>query len=82
MQLGTRWTSGQEPPRALPEPVAAAVRSVDAALPGDQLGQPRQRWTLTWLEGRPIAELDSGILVTLDEDGAAVVRHSDDDDLE
>ncbi|MDE0546972.1 hypothetical protein [Microbacterium sp. C7(2022)] len=80
MQLGTRWTSGDEPPRTLPAALVEAVRSVDAALPGDQLGQPRQRWTLTWLEGRPIAELDSGIVVTVGPDGAAIVGHSDDEE--
>jgi hypothetical protein len=78
MQLGTRWTSGDEPPRSVPAAMVEAIRRVDQALPGDQLGQPRERWTLTWLEGRPIAELDSGVMVTLTADGSAVVGHVDD----
>ena len=77
MQLGTRWTSGDEPPRAVPEALVRGIRSVDASMPVDELGQPRPRWTLTWLEGRPIAELDTGVVVTLDERGEAVVRHDD-----
>ena len=44
-----------------------------------QLGTPR--WTLTWLEGRPIAELDTGVIVTLTADGEAVVQHDPDDDF-
>jgi hypothetical protein len=79
MQLGTRWTSGDEPPRAVPDSLARGIRDVDSAIPGDQLGQPRPRWTLTWLEGKPIAELDSGVLVSLDDDGNAVVSHVGDE---
>lgn len=81
MQLGTRWTSGDEPPRAVPEALVRGIRSVDEAIPNDDLGQPRPRWTLTWLEGRPIAELDTGITVTLDAVGEPVVRHDADDEF-
>jgi hypothetical protein len=79
MQLGTRWTSGDEPPQAVPEALRRGIRSVDETIPGDQLGQPRPRWTLTWLEGKPIAELDTGVIVSLDDDGEPVVRHDPDD---
>lgn len=75
MRLGTRWTSGDEPPAAVPEALRAGIRDVDATIPADQLGQPRPRWTLTWLEGRPIAELDTGVIVTLDADGRPVARN-------
>ncbi|QIG40550.1 hypothetical protein G5T42_14600 [Microbacterium sp. 4R-513] len=77
MQLGTRWTSGDQPPAGVPEALVRGVRGVDDATPKDELGQPRPRWTLTWLEGRPIAELDTGVIVTLDDDGEPVVRHDD-----
>jgi hypothetical protein len=78
MQLGTRWTSGDEPPAAVPDALRRGIHSVDVTMPADQLGQPRPRWTLTWLEGRPIAELDTGVIVSLDADGEPVVRHDDD----
>lgn len=77
MQLGTRWTSGDEPPRSVPEALAAGIRSVDASV----TEEPRPRWTLTWLEGKPIADLDTGVTVTLGADGAAVIAY-DEDDLE
>ncbi len=79
MQLGTRWTAGGDPPAALPEALRVQIAAVEAVLPVDQLGQPAPRWTLTWLEGRPIAELDTGVIVSLDADGEAVVRHDDED---
>lgn len=79
MQLGTRWTSGQEPPASVPAAMRAQIAAVEAVVPPDQLGQPAPRWTLTWLEGKPIAELDTGVIVSLDEDGEAVVRHDDED---
>lgn len=79
MQLGTRWTSGDEPPNTVPAALARGIRSIDASIPDDDHGRPR--WTLTWLEGRPIAELDTGVIVTLDEEGEPVVRHDTDDEF-
>ena len=79
MQLGTRWTAGEEHPASLPEALRVQIAAVEAALPVDQLGQPAPRWTLTWLEGKPIAELDTGVIVSLDEEGEAVVRHDEED---
>jgi len=81
MQLGTRWTSGDPIPRAVPVELHEQIGRVDAALPADLLGQPRPRWTLTFLEGRPIAELDTGILVERGADGVVVVRHDDGDEF-
>ncbi|GAA1674822.1 hypothetical protein [Microbacterium lacus] len=79
MQLGTRWTAGDEPPAAVPAAMRAQIAAVEAVTPADQFGQPAPRWTLTWLEGRPIAELDTGVIVMLDEDGRAIVRHDEGD---
>lgn len=81
MQLGTRWTSGDEPPRAVPDALRVQIAAVDAAIPAVAPGGYRPRWTLTWLEGRPIAELDTGVIVELDVSGAAVVRHDADDEF-
>jgi len=81
MQLGTRWTSGDEPPAAVPAILRTQIAAVDRSLPRDDLGQPRPRWTLTFLEGRPIAELDTGVIVEQDGSGAVIVRHDDEDDF-
>ncbi|WP_292854995.1 hypothetical protein [Microbacterium sp.] len=39
------------------------------------------RWTLTFLEGRPIAELDTGVIVEQVASGEVVVRHDDEDEF-
>jgi hypothetical protein len=71
MQLGTRWNVGEEPPARLSPEFVAAVRAVEAELAGVDTSQ--WRWTLTWLEGRPVAELDDGTIIRVDYDGAVTV---------
>lgn len=66
MQLGTRWAAGGDPPSSVPQALVPEIREVEA-----RIDEPAH-WTLTWLEGRPIAELDAGWEVTLDAAGAAV----------
>ncbi|MGC5171181.1 hypothetical protein ACPW96_11715 [Micromonospora sp. DT81.3] len=78
MQLGTRWTSGDEPPAAVPKELRSAIAEVDDTYVLTSDGAPRPRWTLTWLEGRPVAELDSGVIVRLTAEGEAVVEHDPD----
>lgn len=69
MQLGTRWTSGGEPPASVPDALRVEIARVDAEHVD---ASPRPSWTLTWLEGSPIAELDAGVELTLDADGDVV----------
>lgn len=75
MRLGTRWTSGDEPPASLPAAFRDQIHAVDRVL---DVG-PRPKWTLTWLEGRPVAELETGVVVSLDAAGEPVVGQIDDD---
>jgi len=80
MQLGTRWRSRTEPPASVPAALREQIAAVEETTPPDILGQPAPWWTLTWLEGRPVAELETGVVVTLDRDGRAVVEHDPGDD--
>ena len=64
MQLGTRWSVGAEFPDRLPDAVSAAVREVETELAGIDTSQ--WRWTLTWLEGQPVVELDDGTTIRYD----------------
>ncbi|MGI9825188.1 hypothetical protein [Agromyces sp. Marseille-Q5079] len=61
MQLGTRWAFGGRPPASVPAELAERLAELEAGRPGGA-----GHWTLTWLEGRPIAELDDGTRVTLE----------------
>lgn len=75
MQLGTRWSVGSEPPASLPDAVVAEVRRVEAELSG--VDTSTWRWTLTWLEGRPVVELDDGTVIRIGGDGAVNVSEPD-----
>lgn len=71
MQLGTRWASGAHPPHSVPAEIRAAIAEVEAQAPAGH-------WTLTFLEGRPIAELDSGWEVLIDAAGEVIAREFED----
>jgi len=71
MQLGTRWATGSEAPASVPAALRPAIAEVEArGLSG--------HWTLTWLEGRAIAELDAGWEVVQTPAGEVVARPFDD----
>jgi len=73
MQLGTRWSLGDEPPARLPESVVEAIRGVEAEV-GPRDGW---RWTLTWLESRPVVELDDGTTIRMGHDGVVTVAQAE-----
>ena len=64
MQLGTRWAVGAPAPAALPAAVIAAIGAVEAEVAA--FDTSAWRWTLTWLEGRPVVELDDGTTIRYD----------------
>lgn len=67
MQLGTRWTAGSEPPASVPAALRSSIAEVETrGVTGT--------WTLTWLEGRPIAELDAGWEVLVTASGEVIAR--------
>lgn len=81
MQLGKRWKIGDAAPPNLPGVVIDAVRGVEDEIAADEVPATDWSWTLTWLEGRPIVELDDGTLVTYNaENDTATVRQSADDE--
>ncbi|HEY4267593.1 MAG TPA: hypothetical protein VGM94_05315 [Galbitalea sp.] len=72
MQLGTRWSVGDMPPARLPDQVVDAIERVESGL-GD-VDTTGWRWTLTWLEQKPVVELDDGTVIRLGPGGTAVVE--------
>jgi hypothetical protein len=80
MQLGTRWSVGDEPPSRLPQTVIDAIADVEGELAEAGAETEAWNWTLTWLEGKPVCELDDGTLVEYDpETDEAIVTPYDPD---
>ena len=83
MQLGTRWTAGEQPPASVPAALHEAIAEVDASTLAELAELPEAerdyapRWTLTWLEGRPIAELETGVFVRLNAPGGVTIDHEE-----
>lgn len=74
MRLGTRWAFGSEPPASVPAALRPAITDVEARITEESRSSVRAHWTLTWLEGRPVAELDSGWEVVRTVSGEVVSR--------
>jgi hypothetical protein len=72
MQLGTRWAVGAPAPDTLPDAMVAAVTAVESEVA--DLDTASWRWTLTWLEGRPIVQLDDGTTLRYDPRSDTVER--------
>ena len=73
MRLGTRWAFGTEPPATVPVDLRPRIAAAEATHAGEREGR---HWTLTWLEGRPIVELDDGTTVS----DAIIDAHDADED--
>jgi len=79
MQVGTRWAFGTAAPSGLPEVVLLAVRTVEEDLTvAPKEGTDAWRWTLTWLESKPVIELDDGTVIRYDQvdDSATITQPS------
>ncbi len=80
MQLGTRWDVGDDAPDSLSDEMLRSIARVEAELEADGIDANGWRWTLTWLERRPVVELDDGTIVREANDGAAIVVTPPEDD--
>lgn len=80
MRLGTRWPVGSPTPPSLPAVVRGAIKAVEDELDADGTDASTWRWTLTWLEGAPIVELDDGTVIHYNTaDDTATVSAADAD---
>lgn len=84
MQLGTRWPVGGDTPDRLPAAVVAAVAQVEQELRDQAVDAGAWRWTLTWLERKPVVELDDGTVIRYDAvaDTASIHEPVDGEDLD
>ncbi|AXE54425.1 hypothetical protein [Aurantimicrobium sp. MWH-Uga1] len=77
MQLGTRWKAHTEPPQTLDKAVREAVAEVERELTALIQDTSGWFWTLTYLENRPVVQLDDGITIRLNVDGYISVTQED-----
>ena len=76
MQMGTRWAVGGSMPDGLPEVVQYAVQAVEEELVTAGADTHQMRWTLTWLESKPVIELDDGTVIRFNAlDDSATITH-------
>ncbi len=77
MQLGTRWSVGAKPPERLSDGMRSEIASIETErMSTNDTGM--WRWTLTWLEGHPRAELEDGTVVREDYDGSIIIDVDED----
>ena len=69
MQLGTRWPSHSEPPQSLDVVVREAVSEVERELTALKQDTTGWYWTLTYLENRPVVQLDDGTTIRVLHNG-------------
>jgi len=69
MQLGTRWPSHSEPPQSLDAVVRDAVTEVERELTALKQDTTGWYWTLTYLENRPVVQLDDGTTIRVLHNG-------------
>ena len=60
MQLGSRFSVGT-PPSSLPAELTQRIAEVERGLSDEE--RSTLRWTLTWLENRPVVELDNAVVL-------------------
>lgn len=69
MQLGTRWPAHTPEPGNLPDDVKAAIYEVERELQELPDDTSSWNWTLTYLENRPVVQLDDGTTIRIDATG-------------
>jgi len=75
MQLGTRWAVGATPPDRLADAVVLAIRDTESQLA--EVDTSQWRWTLTYLEQRPVVQLDDGTTIRVGHDGSVTTTYED-----
>jgi hypothetical protein len=73
MQIGTRWLVHTECPATLAPEILFAIGEQEAELRPLKVDTSAWRWTLTYLEGRPIVALDDGTTIRISADGNVTV---------
>lgn len=74
MQLGTRWLAHTVPPQNLDQRVTDAIAGVEGELVNLSQDTSTWNWTLTYLENRPVVQLDDGTTIRLLHNGQVSIE--------
>lgn len=73
MQLGTRWPAHTAPPHSLDKSVVEALHEVERELKALKQDTSAWYWTLTYLENRPVVQLDDGTTIRISQNGEITI---------
>ncbi|MDH6422710.1 hypothetical protein M2120_000449 [Aurantimicrobium minutum] len=73
MQLGTRWRAHSPAPSSLSQDVVSHILEVEKDLQGLTQDTTTWFWTLTYLENRPVVQLDDGTTIRVSPDGEITI---------
>ena len=73
MQLGTRWRAHSPAPSSLSQDVVSQILEVEKDLQGLTQDTTTWFWTLTYLENRPVVQLDDGTTIRVSPDGEIAI---------
>lgn len=73
MKIGTRWKAHTPAPGTLPPEYLFAIAEQEAELHPLKVDTSNWYWTLTYLEQRPVVQLDDGTTISSDADGTIYV---------
>lgn len=77
MQLGTRWQAHTQTPLSLDGAVKDAVAEVERELAAYKQDTSSWYWTLTYLENRPVVQLDDGTTIRLLHNGNITIENEE-----
>jgi len=77
MQLGSRWQAHTHAPEKLSEPVRDAISEVERELVALKIDSSQWYWTLTYLENKPVVQLDDGTTISINSDGYITIHQED-----
>ena len=79
MQLGSRWQAHTPAPEKLPETVRDAISEVERELVALKIDSSQWYWTLTYLENKPVVELDDGTQIRFINDSDIKIEMNEDE---
>lgn len=73
MQLGTRWKAHTPAPSSVDPLVLEAISDVESELSTLTQDTSNWHWTLTYLENRPVVQLDDGTTIRVSPSGEVTI---------